>query len=163
MSGCCSHGSAEKRLAVMSCPECGQRGKSVGRATLEHLLRGSARDCLRPQGYCFCSTPSCEVMYFSDACSREFRKADLAVRVGIKETEDPIPICYCFDHTRASVWDDIEKTGRSPVIESIKQAVQEGRCECEIKNPSGRCCLGEVTKSVQEGLRKVNELQPTGD
>jgi len=28
--------------------------------------------------------------------------------------------------------------------------VKAGRCACEVKNPSGACCLGEVNKAVKD-------------
>lgn len=113
--------------------------------------------------FLFCATPSCEVAYFSITGETVFGKQDVRVRIGIKEQEDPIPVCYCFGHTRASVWREIEQTGHSTVVASIKEAVQHGRCECEIQNPSGKCCLGEVTRAAQEGLERLATLQPAGD
>jgi hypothetical protein len=120
---------------------------------MEHLLLEPLVPEIGEASYCFCATPECDTVYFSPSSGRTFPKRHLKVRVGIKETEDPILVCYCFGHTRASVWAEIERTGASTVAESIKREIQAGRCECEVKNPSGKCCLGEVTLVVREGQR----------
>ncbi len=79
-----------------------------------------------------------------------FRKADVKVRVGLKEREDPIPLCYCFGYDREDVRRDIEAHGKSEVPDRIKAEVQAGFCACEVKNPSGNCCLGDVNRAVKE-------------
>jgi len=107
-----------------------------------------------PTQYYFCEAPDCDVVYFpSDPAAPSFHRADVLVRVGIKEREDPIPVCYCFGFTRKDIWDDIAQTGRSTVAEHIKREVKTGNCACEVKNPSGKCCLGDVARSVQDGLK----------
>lgn len=131
------------------CPDCGRKGKNVGRHTIAQMLKTSLVAEISEDNYYFCVTPDCETVYFAFSPRKTFRKPDLKVRVGIKETDDPIPICYCFGHTRASVWQEIEQTGTSTVLESIKREVKAGRCRCEAMNPSGKCCLGEVTRVVQ--------------
>jgi hypothetical protein len=101
--------------------------------------------------YSFCRTVDCEVVYFSDQAV--FTKPDVKVRVGIKETADPIPLCYCFDYSR----EDIRKTS---VLEEIKAEVQGGFCACEVKNPSGTCCLGDITRAIQEAKKRAAETLP---
>jgi hypothetical protein len=89
-----------------------------------------------------------------------FTKPDLKVRVGIKETDDPIPLCYCFDHSREDIRRDIEATGKTSVLEEIKAEVQGGFCACEVKNPSGACCLGDITRAIQEAKQRAAETIP---
>jgi hypothetical protein len=99
--------------------------------------------------YHFCSTPTCDVVYFNNEHDSQFRKHDLLVRVGLKETDDPIPVCYCFGYTRKMILDEVEQRGHSTVTERIKAEVKAENCACEIKNPSGRCCLGDVAGIVR--------------
>jgi len=79
------------------------------------------------------------------------------VRVGAKETADPIPICYCFGFTRQDIWDEIRSTGKSTVAKRITAEVEAGRCACEVKNPSGKCCLGDVTRTAKDRLGQKGE------
>ena len=89
-------------------------------------------------------------MYFSNEAPSYFHKDDLTVRVGLKETESPIPLCYCFGHTAESAREEIVTTRRSTVAQRIATEVQAGRCSCEVKNPSGKCCLGDVNRVIQQ-------------
>jgi len=151
MSGCCSvTEDHSRRLAVAAqstCPDCGKKGKSVPTVTVKSLVRDHLRASAEVS-YSFCRTPECDVVYFSQDAA--FRKPDLKVRVGIKEREDPIPLCYCFGYTRADVRRDLEALGHTDIPDRIKAEIQAGFCACEIKNPSGACCLGDIVRAIKE-------------
>ncbi|HEY6324505.1 MAG TPA: hypothetical protein VJA16_23410 [Thermoanaerobaculia bacterium] len=36
------------------------------------------------------------------------------------------------------------------MLAAIRERVQAGDCACEVRNPTGRCCLGEVQRVVRE-------------
>ena len=76
-------------------------------------------------------------------------KFELRVPVNFKENNYKGPICYCFDHTVASIRAEIQSTGRSTATEMITKEVKAGRCACEVKNPAGTCCLGDVIRVMQ--------------
>src|SRR5215470_5202689 len=82
------------------CPACGEKGKAVATLTVKSLVGGHIR-VLATASFSFCRTAACDVVYFSQEAV--FRKPDIKVRVGIKETEDPVPLCYCFDYTQVDV------------------------------------------------------------
>ena len=148
MSACCSIEGGECRLAKPGvCPHCGKKGKAVSTLTVKSLVRDHALVSAERSHY-FCRTPECDAVYFSE--SGVFLKPDLKVRVGIKEREDPAPLCYCFDYTRADIRREMQESGASTIPERIKAEVQAGFCACEVKNPSGACCLGEITRAVRE-------------
>jgi hypothetical protein len=108
----------------------------------------------------FCRTPSCEVVYFGED-GRTIAKRDVPVRVGLKEREDPVPLCYCFGFSRADVRGELAPGGRCTIPARIAAEIRAGRCACEIKNPSGACCLGEVNRAVQEEQEALQaEAQP---
>lgn len=154
MESCCSISkpltAEEKRI----CPACDKKGRPVARITLESLLLEPTLAALDVTEYYFCETPTCPAVYFSNESGTILWKDDLKVRVGIKETQDPIPLCYCFGHTRASIASEIAQTGRPTVIQRIGAEVRAGRCFCERSNPSGSCCLGEVSRAVQDVFKK---------
>ena len=138
--------------SVRECSLCGHRAKKVERLTLEHLLRPGLVPQIGNTQYYFCQTSDCPVVYFPDDSSApSFQKTDLRVRVGSKETEDPIPVCYCFGITRKDIGDEIWATGRSTVAKRVQAEVQAGNCACEVKNPSGKCCLGQIIMAVRQG------------
>lgn len=151
MSSCCPVAEDQaRRLAEaepITCPDCGNKGKPVPTLTVKSLVRDHLRVYAKAS-YWFCKTPPCDVVYFG--LDTAFRKPDLKVRVGIKEREDPIPLCYCFGYTRADVRREIETLGSTDIPDRIKAEIQAGFCACEVKNPSGACCLGEVTRAIKE-------------
>lgn len=158
MSDCCKSPVQPEKADLAICKDCGQKGRAVQRITPESLLLEDRNARLGPSQYYFCSSATCGVVYFSNEDGIYFHKADLRVRVGQKETEDPIPVCYCFGHTRASVWEEIRTAGQSTVGADIKAKVKAGLCACEIKNPQGSCCLGNVAQAVQKGFAKYKTL-----
>jgi Zinc binding domain len=138
---------------VMPCPANGARSKRVDSLTVKSLVRKLPLG-MPDTPYYFCNASGCEVVYFAlDADAPIFRREELTVRVGAKETADPIPVCYCFGFMRQDIWNETLSTGKSTVAERITAEVEAGRCACEVKNPSGKCCLGDVTRVTQECLR----------
>jgi hypothetical protein len=131
-----------------SCPCCGASGRLVKRVTLESLLRSDALARLGAADYYFCPSERCDVVYFSERGEAIFPKADLKVRVGIKETDAPRRLCYCFDHAMEDIEEEIRLTGKSTVLESIKTRIKKA-CWCETKSPLGTCCLGTVARYVK--------------
>jgi hypothetical protein len=143
--------------AILPCPVNGTRSKQVDMLTVKSLVRTLPLAIPNTQYY-FCDASDCDVVYFaSEVAAPMFRREDLAVRVGAKETADPIPVCYCFGFTRKDIENEIAETGCSTAADRIKTEVNAGRCACEVKNPSGKCCLGDVTRTAKDGLRLNGE------
>lgn len=146
MTECCE----PKRNTKKFCPRCGRQGKPVQRITLESLLKDPSK--IQDESYWFCAGADCPVVYFSENLSLLFFKPDLKVRVGIKEKEDPIPLCYCFHWDRQRIRDEIRQTGKSTAVQSISEEVKAGRCFCERSNPQGSCCLGNISRAIKESI-----------
>ncbi len=146
MSQCCvtSHTGASP-----TCPKNGKPTKPVGRNTVEGLIKPEIKANLLPQPYYFCHAPDCDIVYVSEGGDHLITKDMLIVRVGIKETEDPIPLCYCFGYMRADVREDIRQKNDTDIETIIRQRVKAKECWCEEANPSGTCCLGEVAKAIK--------------
>src|SRR5712691_1329919 len=115
------------------CPECRTKCKAVATLTVKSLVRDHTAVPAAAQ-FLFCRTPDCEVVYFSDRVL--FKKPDLKVLVGAKETTGPVPLCYCFEYDREDIRRDMDATGNTTILEKIKAEVQGGFCACEVKNPS---------------------------
>lgn len=136
------------------CPQCGREGQPVDQTTVQALLRTEALGEVRSKEYVFCETPTCPVVY-SAADGTQFRKEQVRVRVGLKETEDPVPVCYCFGVTERMIHEEIQGTGRSSASARIRAEVKAGNCRCEVENPSGRCCLGEVIQAEKQATAAI--------
>jgi hypothetical protein len=153
MSDCCSVKGDGAAPVVAACPVNGARFKQVDMLTVKSLVRQLPLGMPNTQYY-FCEAQDCDVVYFGlDSQAPIFRRGDLLVRVGAKATADPIPVCYCFGFMRKDIEDEIAETGGSTIAERISAEVKAGNCGCEVKNPSGKCCLGSVTRVAQDCLR----------
>ena len=137
-----------------ACPASGDTGRSLPPETLESLLHPDRLVGVEGRVWFFCESPNCEVVYYTAEGDTRGR-AVLRVRVGVKERESPRPLCYCFGHTAESIADEIQRTGASIVVASVAARVKAGDCFCEISNPSGRCCLGELRHEVGKAMEKI--------
>jgi hypothetical protein len=155
MAACCEVPKTAGKVPASACPVCHAKGKPVGLLTVRSLVKRGHQSQIGAISYLFCETSTCPVVYF-DGEGNHFDKSHLRVRVGLKETEDPIPVCYCFDFTERKILDEIAATGQSTVMDYITKKVQAGECACEIKNPSGCCCLGNVNKVVKREIARIS-------
>lgn len=130
------------------CPRCNSVGSKVSQKTVQAILEPGQAALFPSADGRYCRTRTCEVLYYA-ADGTVAEKGAATVRVGLKETEDPIPLCYCFGFSLADVRQEIEQSGASTIPARITAEVQARRCSCEVKNPSGTCCLGEVNKAVK--------------
>lgn len=142
------------------CPGCGAAGRPVKDITLESLLKPVAKARLKNGiDWMFCATPECGTVYFAEEDGTNFVKNDLSVRVGIKETDAPRHVCYCFDHTIEEIEKQVQATGKSTVLADIRERMQKA-CWCETKSPLGSCCLATVTKHVKTAEKKFGVTEP---
>ena len=132
------------------CPMNEQVVKPVGRITVETLVKPEIKSQLLPQPYYFCNAPDCDTVYVSALGDHLITKDQLSVRVGIKEKDDPIPICYCFNFDRQAIQEDFRNKGSTDILKIITARVKVGECQCETANPSGTCCLGDVNRAVKQ-------------
>ncbi|MEX1243786.1 MAG: (2Fe-2S)-binding protein [Thermoanaerobaculia bacterium] len=131
------------------CPDSGTVGLKVDLITVKALLNAGGLQRLDGRAYRFCPAPECDVVYFDGAVASVFRKSDLTVRVAQKESDDTIPICYCFGYTAADIRRDLALRDTTDISAIITEQVKAGHCACEVKNPQGSCCLGNVSRLVK--------------
>lgn len=129
------------------CPECGRPGRAIERITVKAMLRPAALIRLADPEHRFCPTASCPVVYYGHGES--FRREDVIVPVFQKEPPGSRTVCYCFGVTEDDLRSELEKTGRSIATDEITALVKAERCACEVKNPQGTCCLGNVAVAVR--------------
>jgi hypothetical protein len=93
------------------------------------------------------------VVYFSADGASTFTTAQLRERVYQKEPEtDVVPVCYCFKHTMGEIRNALPEA-QAAIIAEINAGIQADPCACDLRNPQGSCCLGNV-----RGL--IKSLQP---
>ena len=129
------------------CPECGRPGRLVQRVTVKAVLRPTALMRLSAPAHRFCSTPACRVVYFGTG--EVFDRQEIVVPVFQKEPEGDRIVCYCFAVTEGDIRREIAETGRAEAAERITALVRAERCACEVKNPQGACCLGNVVATTR--------------
>src|SRR5579859_3897863 len=128
MANCC----AQKPMAgpgVITCARCGGIGRPVSTLTIEHMVKPQFLASASKPGFRFCASPECDVVYFHPD-GQQLCKADLQLRVGLKETEEPAPLCYCFgpiwssSETFASMRSDLETIVPGRLITMLGRASQ---------------------------------------
>lgn len=138
-------GAARPAPVPVRCRQCGQAGKPVQGKTVKSLLAISLR-ATREAEYRFCSTPDCRVVYFEVGSAQVFGAAQLRERVYQKEPQAAdVKICYCFDY-RAGEVRGATPARRLAIIADIEAGIQSGQCACDLRNPQGSCCLGNVRR-----------------
>ena len=131
------------------CPTNGKLGKRVDSLIVKSMLFISLMNFEYRQYY-FCREADCPTVYYSADGSKTFAETDLRERVYQKHPQDDtIFVCYCFNHTPASIHTEIKETGQSSAAALINEGIRLGKCACDIRNPQGDCCLGNVSKLVK--------------
>jgi hypothetical protein len=161
-AGCAVHDEetvGPNSLRIQHCPVCGQKGKGVDTLTVKAMLAVSLH-AIHPVGYGFCRTEDCLVIYFSLDGEQTMGETDLRELIHQKHpNDDDVYVCYCFRHTPGSIRAELSKTGQSTVVETVTRGTQTDQCACEIRNPQGSCCLGNVRAAVKRATGEL-ESQP---
>ncbi|WP_075365526.1 MULTISPECIES: (2Fe-2S)-binding protein [Desulfosporosinus] len=154
MEGCCAIQIEPIKFDFgYSCPECGDKGRPMKIITLKSLLVPSALAKLEPSvSYKMCTNKACSVVYFSEK-QDVFETKDMKVEVYTKSDDEDCPVCYCFGWTKKRVIQEFEETGRTTALEEIIVHTKAGRCGCEVNNPEGSCCIGNI-KRLLESITK---------
>jgi hypothetical protein len=147
--------------AGRGCTRCGAASRPVTRRTVLLMLRPELLDRAGEAEYRFCTDPDCRVVYFIEGGDACFTTEDLRVRVGLKEKDNPAPLCYCFGFDEHHAREEIARTGRCLIPGSITALIRQGMCACPERNPSGVCCLGDVNRAVKRLLAEMAESPRT--
>lgn len=142
---CCDQSSAGN--GGDACPSCRTKGRAVDELTVKALLTETALRRFEPGAYRFCPDAACVVVYVGTA-GNVFRTDDLRVPVWQKAPAGQRTICYCFGENEADIRADIAQTGASHAVQRVRDHIAAGRCACEVRNPRGACCLGDVADAV---------------
>jgi hypothetical protein len=119
----------------------------VDRITVKALLRPEALARLTAPAHRFCPTASCSVVYFGDG--ETFARGEVALPVFQKEAAGDRTLCYCFAISEGDLRRELVETARTTAAKRIAEHVRAGRCACEVRNPQGSCCLGNVVAAAE--------------
>lgn len=144
--GCCPP-AADTTEPHPTCQTCGTAGSAVDLLTVKALLTEAALRRVTPNAYRFCPDAGCEVAYF-DGNGQRFTTTDVRVPVWQKQPFGDRMVCYCFGEREDAIREEIERTGQSQAVQRVHDHIAARRCACEVRNPRGACCLGEVTAAV---------------
>jgi hypothetical protein len=143
------------------CPGCSQRGRTVAIATVQAQVAISLRE-LVAGGYRFCETRRCPIVYFA-AEGEALHHEQLRERVFQKEQAGNVLVCYCFRYSMSALQHS-EPTQRAAILADIVAGTRLGQCACELRNPQGHCCLGNVRQLLSTvGSHHVGEEQHEPD
>lgn len=128
---------------VTACPVCNEKGKPVQGRTIKALLSVTLRQ-VQNREYLFCRTQTCPVAYFSSDGEQTFTTGQVRERVYQKEPDaNDVFVCYCFKHTVGNIRSALAET-RFSILDDINTGIQADQCACDLRNPQGSCCLGNV-------------------
>jgi len=136
-----------KSADAHTCPQCGVMGTPVDGQTVKALLIVSLRLVDGAQ-YWFCATATCPIVYFAAGQTHAFSIDHVREPVFQKHPHDPqVRVCYCFAHTLGAL-----ETGtpadHAVLLADITAGIRAGQCACDLRNPQGSCCLGNVRQVI---------------
>jgi hypothetical protein len=105
-------------------------------ATLYHQVRFPENQSLIADSYYFCPTKTCSIGYFSSASNiipKQYLRSYQAIQNDV--------LCYCFDIVAEQYLSALKDHLAEPIKAFVIQRTKAGECGCEIRNPSGQCCL----------------------
>jgi CopZ-like zinc binding protein len=140
------------RRVSAACPVCHHTGKPVQGQTVKALLSVTLRSIQNVE-YHFCQTEACPVVYFSADGTQTFSREHVREQVYQKESQaDDVWVCYCFRHTVGKVRNASDDESRA-ILHDIDTGIQAGQCACDLRNPQGSCCLGNVVALIKKSAQ----------
>lgn len=142
MSDCCAKTSLK---ALQACPQCHTDCKNVSVRTLYHQVRFPENQQLVADSYYFCSSRDCSTAYFSST-GFSIPKAHLVTQQALQDDT----LCYCFDISSAAYLAALQSHSADSIKNFVIQRTKLAECACEIRNPSGLCCLAKFKQLEKE-------------
>ena len=151
-------GSPSAEPGARACATCTERGSPVQLQTVKALLTEVALRRVQLTHYRFCANPTCDTVYFGDA-GDQFGTGDIRVPVWQKQPGDGRLLCYCFGETESGIRRELLEHGRTEAVARIREHIAAQRCACDVRNPRGACCLGDVMAAAKRIERLMLPLR----
>lgn len=144
------------------CRVCGKQANRVLSVTVATHVDARFWPLLA-DGYRFCATEDCPVLYFDNKKQLYFTRDEVKTRFGPKEKTDPRPVCYCLNILAEQIRAEIEEKKCCYSLQDIVAYTKAGTGKwCLTTNPSGKCCREYLPRIVDEYLQKVG-IEPLAD
>ena len=137
------------------CPVCGKQGRKVTTLTVTAHLRSEFWGQLG-EGFWFCWTPTCPILYYDNPRGVYVSKdpREVRSRFGLKEEAAPRPVCYCLGITMDRILDEVVHKGCCDSLEDVERFTRAGTGKwCLTANPSGVCCRVYLKDVVAQALQ----------
>lgn len=144
-----------KEVTAQTCPSCMEMGiecvgpKKVPEITVASLVKPEHQEEIPKGSFYFCPQKDCDTVYFDDE-EHQIRKEQLLVGVWQKEEAGDTPVCYCFDYSAKDIMEDSRRNSPPAIPLEIRDNIKAGLCACDVKNPQGTCCLGNVAYWIKQ-------------
>jgi bacterioferritin-associated ferredoxin len=142
----------DRSNGIILCPVCQKEGNLVKNVTVRHLVKkelaGKAGQC----DYRICMNEKCDVAYYSEDLSIIFEKEDLKVPLWYKEDASPRYACYCSRITEEDVIRAVREQKITEMNAIRKYYDPEAKCQCNVKNPTGKCCTNAFNSFIKKAL-----------
>jgi len=119
--------------------------------TLYHQIRFPENQALVIDDYFFCPSIQCFTAYFS-VSGIIISKSLLRFQNEIQNNT----ICYCFDIDSDCYLSALQSNKAESIKKFVIQRTKLAECACEIRNPSGLCCLARFKLLEKESSVKQN-------
>lgn len=144
MADCCAN--TNPKALITLCPGCGTTCKSVEIQTLYHQVKFPENQGIISESYYFCPSKDCATAYFSVA-GNSIPKRQLTSYQDIQQDK----LCYCFDIDTDDYLAAINTHQAKATKNFVIQRTKSGECACNLRNPSGQCCLAKF-KQLENDL-----------
>ena len=147
---CCLVTEKTEAPAKAECPISKTLSRKVQRRTVEHLVKAESVGSIQNVQYYYCTAPDCSVVYFPIENAPPITQSNINAKVFSKDGGEDVNVCYCFEWKRGRIKDEIVRTGKSTASLQIAREVKAGTCACDVKNPKGECCLGDINTVAKQ-------------
>jgi hypothetical protein len=99
------------------------------------------------------------VVYYSADGTQTFTTDQVRERVYQKEPgADDVYVCYCFRHTVGEL-SHAPAEARLAILDDIDIGIRADQCACDLRNPQGSCCLGNVKALIRQLQEEPNSTR----
>lgn len=148
---CCS---STNDSVMEKCPVCNYKGQLVKNITVRNMVKSDLLAKINNNNdYYLCLNPECDNVYFNNELKQSFNKGDIRVDIWFKEKNPKRFICYCSEVTAQQIKDAVLGDNKARTVKDIVRLTNAMKqSNCQIKNPSGKCCRKAIQSVLNETL-----------